>query len=121
MSVTECVGNYFKNLTLVTRHNRAWVRPSIQMQTHVRSQAHQQSTLQASIRDDIAGTDHGADSPRGLVASVDLKDAYLHIQIAPHHTRFLGFALEGTVYQYPVRLFGLALATCSVSDVLCFL
>ncbi len=27
------------------------------------SQAHQQSTLQASIRDDFAGTDPGADSP----------------------------------------------------------
>ncbi len=32
-SVPEGVENYFKNLTLVTWHNRAWVRPSIQMQT----------------------------------------------------------------------------------------
>ncbi len=31
-SVPEGVENYFKNLTLVTWHNRAWVRPSIQMQ-----------------------------------------------------------------------------------------
>ncbi len=37
------------------------------------SQAHQQSALQASVRDDFAGTDPGADSPRGLVASVDLR------------------------------------------------
>ncbi len=40
--------------------------------------------------------------PRGLVASVDLKDAYFHIQIAPHHRRVLRFALEGIAYQYPV-------------------
>ncbi len=72
-------------------------------------QAHQQSDLQASIRDDFAGTDPGADSPRGLVASVDLKDAYFHIQTAQHHMRFLRFALEGTAYQYLVLLFELAL------------
>ncbi len=74
-----------------------------------RFQAHQQSPLQASVQNDIAGTDPGANSPRGLVASVDLKDASFHIQIAPHHRRFLRFALEGTAYQYPVLL-GLALA-----------
>ncbi len=38
-----------------------------------RSQAHQQSALQASVRDDFAGTAPCADSPRGLVASVDLR------------------------------------------------
>ncbi len=63
-----------------------------------------------SVQNDIAGTDPGANSPRGLVASVDFKDAYFHIQIAPHHRRFLRFALEGIAYQYPVLLFGLALA-----------
>ncbi len=76
----------------------------------IRSQAHQQSSLQASVLDDIAGTDLGADSPWGLVASVELKCAYLHIQIAPHPRHFLKFALEGTEYQYPVLLFELALA-----------
>ncbi len=52
---------------------------------------------------------------RGLVASVDLKNAYFHIQIAPHHMRFLTFALEGTAYQYPVLLFELALFPCTFS------
>ncbi len=33
MSVLERVENYSENLTLVTRRDRAWVRPSIQMQT----------------------------------------------------------------------------------------
>ncbi len=53
--------------------------------------------------------------PRGLVASVDSKDAYFHIQIAPHHMCFLKFALEGTAYQYPVLRLELALAPCTSS------
>ncbi len=48
--------------------------------------------------------------PGDWFASVDLKDAYFHIQIAPHHSRFLRFAFEGTAYQYSVLPFGLALA-----------
>ncbi len=50
-----------------------------------------------------------------LVASVVLKNTYFHIQIAPHHRRFLRFALEGTAYQYPVLLFKLAFATHTFS------
>ncbi len=42
--------------------------------------------------------------------SLDLKDAYLHIQIAPHHRRFLRFAFKGVAYQYAVLPFGLSLA-----------
>ncbi len=42
--------------------------------------------------------------------SLDLKDAYFHIQIAPHHRRFLRFAFEGVAYQYTVLPFGLYLA-----------
>ncbi len=48
--------------------------------------------------------------PGDWFASVDLKDVYFHIQIAPHHRRFLRFAFEGTAYQYYVLPFGLALA-----------
>ncbi len=48
--------------------------------------------------------------PGDWFASVDLKDAYFHIQIAPHHRRFLRFAFESTAYQYSVLPFGLALA-----------
>ncbi len=40
--------------------------------------------------------------PGDWFASVDLKDAYFHIQIAPHHRWFLRFAFEGTAYQYSV-------------------
>ncbi len=42
--------------------------------------------------------------------SLDLKDAYFHIQIAPHHRRFLRFAFEGVAYQYTVLPFGLSMA-----------
>ncbi len=81
------------------------------------SQAHQHSTLQASAWDDFARTDPGADSPRGLVASVVLKDEYFHIQIATHHMHFLMLALKGTAYQYPVLLFELALFPCTSRSV----
>ncbi len=42
--------------------------------------------------------------------SLDLKDAYFHVQIAPHHRRFLIFAFEGVAYQYTVLPFGLSFA-----------
>ncbi len=42
--------------------------------------------------------------------SLDLKDAYFHIQIASHHRRFLRFAFEGVAYQYTVLPFRLSLA-----------
>lgn len=48
--------------------------------------------------------------PDDYFIAVDLKDAYFHIQIAPHHRRFLRFAFEGVAYQFKVLPFGLALA-----------
>ncbi len=51
-----------------------------------------------------------ADSHRDWFCSLNLKDAYFHIQIAPHHRRFLRFAFEGVAYQYTVLPFGLSLA-----------
>ncbi len=48
--------------------------------------------------------------PGDWFMSLDLKDAFFHIQIAPHHRRFLRFAFEGMAYQYKVLPFGLSLA-----------
>ncbi|KAL0173136.1 hypothetical protein M9458_033447, partial [Cirrhinus mrigala] len=48
--------------------------------------------------------------PGDWFLSLDLKDAYFHIQIAPHHRRFLRFAFEGVAYQYTVLPFALSLA-----------
>ncbi len=42
--------------------------------------------------------------------SLDLKDAYFYVQIAPYHRQFLRFAFEGVAYQYTVLPFGLSLA-----------
>ena len=42
--------------------------------------------------------------------SVDLKDAYQHVQVYPPHRKFLRFAFEGRLYQYTVLPFGLSLS-----------
>lgn len=42
--------------------------------------------------------------------SVDLKDAYFHVPVAPHHRQFLRFAFKGQAYQFRVLPFGLSLA-----------
>ncbi len=41
--------------------------------------------------------------------TIDLKDAYFHIQVVQRHRRFLRFAFGGKAYQYKVLPFGLAL------------
>ena len=48
--------------------------------------------------------------PNTWFVTIDLKDAYFHIQIIKRHRKFLRFALEGKAYQYRVLPFGLALA-----------
>ncbi|MGL5565736.1 MAG: reverse transcriptase domain-containing protein, partial [Plesiomonas sp.] len=48
--------------------------------------------------------------PEDYFIAMDLKDAYFHILIAPHHRRFLCFAFGGVAYQFRVLPFGLALA-----------
>ncbi len=42
--------------------------------------------------------------------TIDLKNAYFHIQVVQRHRRFLRFAFGGKAYQYMVLPFGLALA-----------
>ncbi len=42
--------------------------------------------------------------------TIDLKDAYFHIQVIRRHRKFLWFAFGGKAYQYKVLPFGLALA-----------
>ncbi len=41
--------------------------------------------------------------------TIDLKDAYFHIQVVQQHRRFLRFAFGGKAYQYKALPFGLAL------------
>ncbi|KAL0149336.1 hypothetical protein M9458_055374 [Cirrhinus mrigala] len=42
--------------------------------------------------------------------TIDLKDAYFHVSILPHHRKFLRFAFRGEAYQYRVLPFTLALS-----------
>ncbi|XP_073677299.1 uncharacterized protein [Garra rufa] len=42
--------------------------------------------------------------------SVDLEDAYFHIDIYPAHRKFLRFAYQGTAYEFTTVPFGLSLA-----------
>ncbi len=52
----------------------------------------------------------GCVRPRDWFAAIDLKDAYFHVSILPHHRPFLRFAFEGRAYQYKVLPFGLSLS-----------
>ncbi|KAK7898748.1 hypothetical protein WMY93_019601 [Mugilogobius chulae] len=44
------------------------------------------------------------------VTSIDLKDAYFHVPIYPHHRKFLRFAYRGRHWQFRVLPFGLSLS-----------
>ncbi len=48
--------------------------------------------------------------PGDFFMLLDMKDAYFHILVAPHHRRFLRFAFQGVAYQYKVLSFRLFLA-----------
>jgi hypothetical protein len=48
--------------------------------------------------------------PEAYLASLDLKDAYLHIPIRPVHWRFLRFSFRGRNFQWRVIPFGLTSA-----------
>lgn len=49
-------------------------------------------------------------SPGEWFTTIDLKDAYFHVPIAPVHQRFLRFAFQGRHYQFRVLPFGLSLS-----------
>lgn len=53
--------------------------------------------------------------PGDWFISVDLRDAYFHIQITPDHRHFLRFVFEGMAYQFIVLPFGLSLAPCMIT------
>ncbi len=94
---------------LLPRPQKGWRPPA-----HPRSQTPESRPHETAVQDDHAEADPLADSHRFALedwfCSLDLKDAYFHIQIAPHHRRFLRFAFEGVAYQYTVLPFGVSLA-----------
>ena len=44
------------------------------------------------------------------VISIDLRDAYFHVAVAPEHTRYLRFAYNGGAFEFLVLPFGLSTA-----------
>lgn len=42
--------------------------------------------------------------------SIDLKDAYFHVPVIPHHREFFRFALQGCHFQFRVLPFSLSLS-----------
>ncbi len=67
--------------------------------------------LQREVQD-ADDENHHVSGPRGgdWFVTINLKDAYFHIQVVQRHRRFLRFAFGGKAYQYKVLPFGLALA-----------
>ncbi len=66
--------------------------------------------LQREVQD-ADDKNHHVSGPEGdWFVTIDLKDAYFHIQVVQRHRRFLRFAFGGKAYQYKVLPFGLALA-----------
>lgn len=48
--------------------------------------------------------------PGDWFTTIDLKDAYFHVEVAPRHRKFLRFAFQGTAYEYNRLPFGYSLA-----------
>ena len=48
--------------------------------------------------------------PGDYWTSVDLRDAYFHVNVYPAHRKFLRFGFEGRVFEYTVLPFGLSLS-----------
>ncbi len=49
-------------------------------------------------------------NPQQWFTTIDLKDAFFHVPIAPQHRPFLRFAFQGRVYQFCLLPFGLSLS-----------
>lgn len=52
---------------------------------------------------------------RDWFVTVDMKDAYFHIQIVQRHRKFLRFTFRGKAYHFQVVPFGLALVPLTLS------
>ena len=50
------------------------------------------------------------EQPGDWFTTIDLKDAYFHVKIAPKHRRYLRFAFQGIAYEYNRLPFGYSLS-----------
>ena len=52
----------------------------------------------------------GLVQPGDWFTTIDLKDAYFHVEIAPEHRKYLRFAFQGIAYEYNRLPFGYSLS-----------
>ncbi|KAL3046904.1 hypothetical protein OYC64_021178 [Pagothenia borchgrevinki] len=57
----------------------------------------------------------GLVQPGDWFTTIDLKDAYFHVEIAPEHRKYLRFAFQGVAYEYSRLPFGYSLSPCTFS------
>ena len=91
---------FYSTFFVVPKKGGTW-RPILNLKplnVLVRTRPFKMETLRSVIR---------AVEPGDWLASIDLKDAYLHVPIRQSHRRFLRFAFKGVSYQWLVLPFGL--------------
>jgi len=94
---------YFSTYFIVPKKDGG-LRPILNLKyfnVNVRKRKFKMETLKSVI---------AAVSPHQWLTSVDLKDAYFHVAIAPGHRRFLRFHWQGRSYEFQVLPFGLSSA-----------
>ena len=97
---------FFSHYFLAPKKDGSW-RPILDLKrlnSHIRCDKFRMETLSSILR---------AIQPGDWMVAMDLKDAYLHVPIAPGHRKFLRFAFrdpQGSliVYQWKVLPFGLS-------------
>ena len=93
---------FLSSFFLAPKRNNSW-RPILNLKPlntdYIRPQRFRMETLAVII----------PTLRRGMwAASIDLKDAYLHIPIAPAFQRFLAFSYKGVLYKFTALPFGLS-------------
>ena len=96
----EVEEGFYSTFFLTPKKEGTW-RPILNLKplnAHLRSPTFKMETLRSVVR---------AVDPGDWMASIDLKDAYLHVPVRKSHHKYLRFAFEGVSYQCKVLMFGL--------------
>ena len=94
---------FFSSYFLVAKKDGGW-RPILNLKRLNQYMSYQRFKME-SLRPIIASVPPGV-----FMASLDLKDAYLHVPVNRDHWRFLRFLFRGQAYQWKVIPFGLTSA-----------
>ena len=96
----EVKEGFYSTFFLTSKKDGTW-RPILNLKPlnlHLRHRTFKMETLRSVVR---------AVDPGDWMASIDLKDAYLHVPIRKSHHKYLRFFFEGVAYQCKVLMFGL--------------